>query len=164
MNCESCYVLHTSSFQTASCTGYKGKSPTAHCFMSGTQRSHRFLTTTWSTSFPGSVLVHSPCADGTRSKLKHWITHHLLVLCKEGNSHDSCVSLVCFSHLQSNGFHKVFLLSAVNTDFLSQIKPSIQTCLQLHLVAFNEDIFFLPEPTQVNLYCQLVSPFHVTKD
>lgn len=50
-----------------------------------------------------------------------------------------------------------------DTDFLSQIKPSIQTWLQLHLVAFNKDIFFLPEPTQINLYCQLVSPFHVTK-
>lgn len=50
-----------------------------------------------------------------------------------------------------------------DTDFLSQIKPSIQTCLPLHLVAFNKDIFFLPEATQINLYCQLVSPFHVTK-
>lgn len=114
---KSCYVLHTSRFQTASCTGYKGKAPTAHCFMRGTQRSHRFLTTTWSTSFPGSVLVHSPCADGTRSKLTHWTTHHLIVLYKEGNAHDSCVSLVCFSHLQSNGFHKVFLLSAVRHWF-----------------------------------------------
>lgn len=50
-----------------------------------------------------------------------------------------------------------------NTDFLSQIKPSIQTWLQLHLVALNKDVVFLPEPTQINLYCQLVSPFHVTK-
>lgn len=35
--------------------------------------------------------------------------------------------------------------------------------LQLHLVTFNKNIFFLPEPTQINLYFQLVSPFHVTK-
>lgn len=155
--------MHTSSFQTASCTGYKGKSPTAHCFMSGTQRSHRFLTTNWSTSFPGSVLVHSPCADGNHSRLKHRTTYHF-TYCVKKEIHMTAVSvlsvyLVC----KAMDSTKSSFCHWSDTDFLSQIKPSIQTCLQLHLVAFNKDIFFLPEPTQINLYCQLVSPFHVAK-
>ena len=49
-------VFQASSSQAAGCTGYKEKPPTAQCFVSGTQCSHRFLTTNTSISFPHSSL------------------------------------------------------------------------------------------------------------
>lgn len=102
------HVVHNSSLRTASCIGYKGKPLTAQCFMSGTQRSHRFLTTNWSISFPCSLVFHSACADGSYSRLEtsHNIPLNNAVYSVKKEIHMTVfITPVCLSHLQrSNVF------------------------------------------------------------
>ena len=104
-------MFQASGLQTAGCTGYKEKPLTTQCFMSGTQCSHRFLTTHRSISFPHSLLFHSACADGRHSRLEalHSIPlKHTVYSVKKEIHMTGFISIVCLSHLQSNVFQKVF--------------------------------------------------------
>ena len=100
-------AFQASSLQTAGWTGYKEKPLTAQCVMSGTQCSHRFLTTNTSISFPHSLLFHSACADGRHSRLEALHStplKHTVSSVKKEIHMTGFISIVCLSHLQSNVF------------------------------------------------------------
>lgn len=101
------FTVHTSIFYKELVGLVTKESLTAQCFMSGTQRSHRFLTTNWSISFPCSLLFHSACPDGSHSRLEalhNILLNHTVYSVKKEIHMTGFISIVCLSHLQSNVF------------------------------------------------------------